>query len=222
MTRRGRRPLDPKTYRDAHDNATRPVPFFSPRGPESFDAFVGEIGFVRQRASSPDWRIHNLVNRRYSIIALALSGSAQYECGGTSFQVQKGGRIVLSQGHESQRAKRSGLALVVLLRRRPTNSRRRNGRRRVRATSKPDGAEEPGAHAGAVSGTQQVLVEPGSRVPAGVPQSAAGSVAHCHPGRGRRVAFDTPTPTAWSRWSGGCRNAPSKAIVSRNWPRRWD
>ncbi|MDY0167582.1 MAG: AraC family transcriptional regulator [Thermoguttaceae bacterium] len=71
----------------------------SPLGtPARFDAVVGEIGFVRRRASSPDWQIRDLVNRRYSIIALAVSGRARYECGGEPFVVQKGHMLLFPKG----------------------------------------------------------------------------------------------------------------------------
>ena len=71
----------------------------SPLGsPERFDAVVGEIGFVRWRAPNPDWQIRDLVNRRYSIIALAVSGKAYYECGGGSFSVQKGHLLFFPKG----------------------------------------------------------------------------------------------------------------------------
>jgi AraC-like DNA-binding protein len=77
----------------------------SPLGsPEQFDAIVGEIGFVKRRASSPDWQIENLVNRRYSIIALAVSGRARYECCGKPFVVQKGHMLFFPRGmgHSAQ------------------------------------------------------------------------------------------------------------------------
>ncbi len=72
---------------------------FSPLGaPKRFDAAVGEIGFVKRRHSSPDWRIRNLVNRNYSILALAVEGRARYECGGQSFEVRKGHVLFFPQG----------------------------------------------------------------------------------------------------------------------------
>lgn len=71
----------------------------SPLGsPERFDAVVGEIGFVRRRTPNPDWQIRDLVNRRYSIIALAVSGKAYYECGGEPFSVQKGHLLFFPKG----------------------------------------------------------------------------------------------------------------------------
>ncbi len=85
--------------------AAEDSPLFSPLGsPKRFDAVIGEIGFVRQRASSPDWQIRNLVNRRYSIIALAVAGRARYECGGKSFLVQKGNMVFFPKGmsHSAQ------------------------------------------------------------------------------------------------------------------------
>lgn len=66
--------------------------------PEQFDAIVGEISFVRRRAASPDWQIQDLVNRRYTIIGLAVSGRAHYECGSEPFLVQKGHLLFFPKG----------------------------------------------------------------------------------------------------------------------------
>jgi AraC-like DNA-binding protein len=73
-------------------------PLASLESPDRFDVTVGELGFVVRRSPNREWGVTNLVNRRYHIVAYAISGQAQYRCGGESFVVGKGQMLWFPKG----------------------------------------------------------------------------------------------------------------------------
>ena len=77
---------------------TTPVSPASLQATDRFDATVSQIGFVVRRAPNRDWAIADLVNRRYHILAFAISGRAQYQCAGEAFEVGKGQVLFFPKG----------------------------------------------------------------------------------------------------------------------------
>lgn len=65
---------------------------------DPYDAAVAEIGFVVRRRPDREWRITDLVNRRYHILAYAASGRALYRCEGQGFQVRQGQMLFFPRG----------------------------------------------------------------------------------------------------------------------------
>jgi AraC-like DNA-binding protein len=70
----------------------------SPTTDDRFDATVASVGFVVRRKPSRDWKVANLVNRRYHILAYAVAGRARYSCAGQSFEVSKGQVLFFPKG----------------------------------------------------------------------------------------------------------------------------
>ncbi len=74
------------------------LPTASLQTDDRFDASIRDIGFVVHREPNRDWAIHDLVNRRYHILAYAAAGRAQYACGGRSLDVHKGHLLFFFKG----------------------------------------------------------------------------------------------------------------------------
>lgn len=74
------------------------LPTASLQTDDRFDATIRDIGFVVRREPNRDWAIHDLVNRRYYILAYAASGRARYSCGERDFDVQKGHLLFFAKG----------------------------------------------------------------------------------------------------------------------------
>ncbi len=57
---------------------------------DSFNASVGEIGFLNYREADSGWRLRRLVNRRYTILGYSLSGSVHYTIAEQNYTVEPG------------------------------------------------------------------------------------------------------------------------------------
>lgn len=77
---------------------TAPLPAASLQADDPFDASLGAIGTVVRREPNRDWAIADLINRRYHILAYAITGRAHYRCGGRDFEVSKGQLLYFPKG----------------------------------------------------------------------------------------------------------------------------
>lgn len=66
--------------------------------PDPYDATVAGIDFVVHRKSNPHWRISDLVNREYDILAYAVAGKALYHVAEERFEVAGGHLLFFPKG----------------------------------------------------------------------------------------------------------------------------
>lgn len=65
---------------------------------QGYDFVVTNIGFIVERSPDRDWKISKLKHADYSVLAYALSGSAQYCFAGKEWDVRKGDMLFFPKG----------------------------------------------------------------------------------------------------------------------------
>jgi AraC-like DNA-binding protein len=65
---------------------------------DPYNFLVSDIGFVLERKPNPEWKITNLTNSDYYILAYATQGKAHYYFDGKDYAISKGDLILFSKG----------------------------------------------------------------------------------------------------------------------------